>query len=71
MSNPEFLREGQALYDFLQPDRVVLGSEEKWAGEKVAELYEPLNAPVMVTDIRTAEMVKYDSRDPGDTYIVY
>jgi UDPglucose 6-dehydrogenase len=71
VSNPEFLREGQALHDFLHPDRVVLGSEERWAGEKVAELYEPLNAPVMVTDIRTAEMVKYASNAILATYISF
>ncbi len=71
VSNPEFLREGQALLDFLHPDRVVLGSEERWAGEEVAELYEPLNAPVMVTDLRTAEMVKYASNAILATYISF
>lgn len=71
VSNPEFLREGQALLDFLHPDRVVLGSEERWAGEVVAELYEPLNSPVMVTDLRTAEMVKYASNAILATYISY
>lgn len=71
VSNPEFLREGQALLDFLHPDRVVLGCEERWAGEIVAELYEPLNSPVMVTDLRTAEMVKYASNAILATYISY
>ena len=71
VSNPEFLREGQALYDFLRPDRVVLGSEDRWAGEHVGELYEPLNCPVMVTDIRTAEMVKYASNAILATYISF
>lgn len=71
VSNPEFLREGQALLDFLHPDRVVLGSEERWAGEIVAELYEPLNSPVMVTDLRTAEMIKYASNAILATYISY
>jgi UDPglucose 6-dehydrogenase len=71
VSNPEFLREGQALLDFLHPDRIVLGSEERWAGEEVAELYEPLNAPVMVTDLRTAEMVKYASNAILATYISF
>ena len=42
----------------MHPDRIVLGSEERWAGEDVAQLYEPLGAPVMVTDLRTAEMIK-------------
>jgi UDPglucose 6-dehydrogenase len=71
VSNPEFLREGQALYDFLRPDRVVLGSEDRWAGEHVAELYESLNTPIMVTDIRTAEMVKYASNAILATYISF
>jgi UDPglucose 6-dehydrogenase len=59
--NPEFLREGSAIADFLHPDRVVLGAAERSAAEKVAELYRPLNAPVLITDMRTAEMVKYAS----------
>lgn len=71
VSNPEFLREGQALYDFLHPDRVVLGSEDRSAGERVAELYEPLSTAVMVTDIRTAEMVKYASNAILATYISF
>ena len=71
VSNPEFLREGQALFDFLHPDRIVLGCEERWAGEEVAELYEPLDAPVMVTDLRTAEMIKYASNAILATYISF
>jgi UDPglucose 6-dehydrogenase len=71
VSNPEFLREGQALLDFMHPDRIVLGSEARWAGEAVAELYEPLNSPVMVTDLRTAEMVKYASNAILATYISF
>jgi UDPglucose 6-dehydrogenase len=59
--NPEFLREGSAINDFLHPDRVVLGSSDQLAAERVAELYRPLNAPVLITDMRTAEMVKYAS----------
>jgi UDPglucose 6-dehydrogenase len=61
VSNPEFLREGSAINDFMYPDRVVLGSINKKAAESVAELYAPLRCPVMITDIRTAEMVKYAS----------
>jgi UDPglucose 6-dehydrogenase len=61
VSNPEFLREGSAVADFLVPDRVVLGSNDRAAAERVAELYQPLKAPVMITDIRTAEMIKYAS----------
>ncbi|HEX3246074.1 MAG TPA: UDP-glucose/GDP-mannose dehydrogenase family protein, partial [Chloroflexota bacterium] len=61
VSNPEFLREGSAIADFMNPDRVVLGSTEPEAAKVVAELYAPLNAPVMITDLRTAEMIKYAS----------
>ncbi len=61
VSNPEFLREGSALSDFMFPDRVVLGSSDPVASEKVAALYEPLNAPIIISDIRTAEMIKYAS----------
>ncbi len=59
--NPEFLREGSAISDFFKPDRVVLGAADRAAAEKVADLYRPLNAPVLITDMRTAEMVKYAS----------
>ncbi len=61
VSNPEFLREGQAVNDFINPDRVVLGSLEPDAAQQVAQLYLPLRAPIMVTDLRTAEMIKYAS----------
>ena len=61
VSNPEFLREGSAIQDFLNPDRVVLGSLDQEAMEKVAQLHLPLRAPIMTTDLRTAEMIKYAS----------
>jgi UDPglucose 6-dehydrogenase len=61
VSNPEFLREGSAISDFMNPDRVVLGSLEKEAAKKVAMLYESLRAPILITDLRTAEMIKYAS----------
>lgn len=61
VSCPEFLREGAALADFMQPDRTVLGSTDPAAAETVAELYAPLDAPIVITDIRTAEMIKYAS----------
>jgi UDPglucose 6-dehydrogenase len=61
VSNPEFLREGAAIADFLHPDRVVLGSLNQEAAEKVAQLYLPLRATIMTTDLRTAEMIKYAS----------
>ncbi len=61
VSNPEFLREGSAISDFMNPDRVILGSLNRSAAEKVAKLYSPLRAPNLITDIRTAEMIKYAS----------
>jgi UDPglucose 6-dehydrogenase len=62
VSNPEFLREGSAIQDFMHPDRIVVGSHDREAAEKVAELYAPLHAPVLITpNIYTAEMVKYAS----------
>lgn len=61
VSNPEFLREGSAVSDFMNPDRVVLGSTDPKAAQKVADIYEPLRSPIMITDLRTAEMIKYAS----------
>ncbi len=61
VSCPEFLREGSAIADFMNPHRVVLGSTDKEAAEKVAQLHLPLRAPIIVTDLRTAEMIKYAS----------
>ncbi|MDH7487388.1 MAG: UDP-glucose/GDP-mannose dehydrogenase family protein [Anaerolineae bacterium] len=61
VSNPEFLREGSAIGDFLNPDRVVLGSLDPEAAERVAQLHLPLRAPIVITDLRTAEMIKYAS----------
>ncbi|CAN5827401.1 UDP-glucose/GDP-mannose dehydrogenase family protein [soil metagenome] len=61
VSNPEFLREGSAVYDVLNPDRIVLGSDDRAAAEKVSELYGVLNAPTVITDRRSAEMIKYAS----------
>jgi UDPglucose 6-dehydrogenase len=62
VSNPEFLREGSAIHDFMHPDRVVIGSHDREAAEKVARLYAPLDAPILITpNIYTAEMVKYAS----------
>jgi len=58
VSCPEFLKEGSALEDFLNPDRVVIGDDGTWAGDAIAELYGPLDAPVVRTDIASAEMVK-------------
>ncbi len=61
VSNPEFLSEGFAVRDFQHPDRVVLGSTDRSAAQKVAELYLPLRAPIVITDLYTAEMIKYAS----------
>ena len=61
VSNPEFLREGSALKDFMHPDRVVIGAHSQEAAEKVARLYESLGAPILIYNLYTAEMVKYAS----------
>ncbi len=61
VSNPEFLREGSGVYDFMHPDRIVLGSTNPAAAHRVAELYYPLQTPIIITDLRTAEMIKYAS----------
>jgi UDPglucose 6-dehydrogenase len=58
VSCPEFLKEGAALDDFLHPDRVVVGDEGNWAGDAVIDLYAPLDAPLVRTDIASAEMIK-------------
>jgi UDPglucose 6-dehydrogenase len=61
VSCPEFLKEGSAVRDFLEPDRVVVGDDGDWAGDAVVDLYAPLDAPLVRTDIRSAEMVKLAS----------
>jgi UDPglucose 6-dehydrogenase len=61
VSCPEFLKEGSAVKDFLAPDRVVVGDDGDWAGDAVAALYAPLDAPLVRTDIKSAEMVKLAS----------
>src|SRR4029453_10136740 len=55
VSCPEFLKEGSAVKDFLEPDRVVIGDAGDWAGDAVEELYAPLDAPVVRTDVKSAE----------------
>jgi len=63
-SNPEFLREGAAITDFMRPDRIVLGVESEQAEQLLRELYRPLNlieTPIVVTNLETAELVKYAS----------
>jgi len=61
VSNPEFLKEGSAIADFMHPDRVVVGAFRDKDAERVAALYAPLGAPVLTTSVPTAEMVKYAS----------
>ena len=60
-SNPEFLREGSAVGDFMHPDRIVLGVESKKAKEILNDLYEPLKATMVFTDIKSAEIIKHAS----------
>jgi UDPglucose 6-dehydrogenase len=61
VSNPEFLREGSAVHDFLNPDRIVIGSESQEAAIRVASLFSSINAPLIVTDPASAETIKYAS----------
>jgi len=61
VSNPEFLREGSALNDFMNPDRIVIGTASERAIKIMTELYRPLNAPIIITDIETAELIKHAS----------
>jgi UDPglucose 6-dehydrogenase len=59
--NPEFLREGRSIEDFMHPDRIVIGSNDLRAGKQVAEVYQEISAPVLFTGISAAEMIKYTS----------
>jgi UDPglucose 6-dehydrogenase len=59
VSNPEFLREGDAVYDFFHPDRIIIGSDNSFSTTVIEQLYELMNCPKMVTSIKTAEMIKY------------
>jgi UDPglucose 6-dehydrogenase len=61
VSNPEFLREGKAVEDFMNPDRIVIGSDDKDVALKTASLYSTLNPPMIITNLPTAEMIKYAS----------
>ena len=61
VSNPEFLREGTAVYDFLNPDRIVIGSENERAEKIMREIYAPIKAPFIATDINSAELIKHAS----------
>ena len=59
VSNPEFLREGTAIYDFLHPDRIVVGADDREIGERVCALYAGIEAPMIITDPASAETIKY------------
>jgi UDPglucose 6-dehydrogenase len=61
VSNPEFLREGSAIHDFLQPDRIVVGVANKRAEKIMREIYQPIKAPFIVTDVKSAELIKHAS----------
>lgn len=61
LSNPEFLREGTAIEDAFHPDRVVIGAANEQAAEQLADLYRPLNCSILLTDVPSAEMIKYAS----------
>lgn len=61
VSNPEFLREGSAIQDFLKPDRIVVGVANKRAEKIMREIYSPIKAPFIVTDIKSAELIKHAS----------
>lgn len=59
VSNPEFLREGAAVTDFLQPDRIVIGANDSAAGDRVAQIYESIDVPIVRVDPASAEIIKY------------
>jgi len=61
VSNPEFLREGTAIKDFMRPDRIVIGVENKRAKQIMAGIYEPIKAKIIFTDIKSAELIKHAS----------
>lgn len=61
VSNPEFLREGKAIHDFMHPDRIVIGVESETAANIMAELYKPLKTSIIMTNIETAELIKHAS----------
>src|SRR5579871_927434 len=71
VSNPEFLREGSAVADLLRPERVVIGATRRTAAQKVAEIYKPLHSPILITDLKSAEMIKYASNAFLATKISY
>ncbi|KEF36352.1 nucleotide sugar dehydrogenase [Schinkia azotoformans MEV2011] len=71
VSNPEFLRQGSAMYDTIHADRIIIGSDHEEAAKKVGEMYLPLHVPILFTTIRSAEMIKYASNAFLATKISY
>lgn len=61
VSNPEFLRQGSAIMDTMEADRIIIGTEHKEAAEKIKEMYRPLNVPFLLTNVKSAEVIKYAS----------
>ncbi|WP_394233316.1 UDP-glucose dehydrogenase family protein [Niallia oryzisoli] len=61
VSNPEFLRQGSAIKDTMKADRIIIGAEDSAAALKIKEMYRPLNVPILMTNVRSAEMIKYAS----------
>jgi UDPglucose 6-dehydrogenase len=61
VSNPEFLRQGSAIQDTLHADRIIIGSDHQVAAEKIRQMYQPLNVPILITSTKSAEMIKYAS----------
>ena len=59
VANPEFLREGKAIEDWYHPSRIIIGADDKQAAEKVSQLYSDIDAPTLITDITSAETIKY------------
>src|SRR5690606_30035046 len=62
-SNPEFLAQGSAVHDTLHAERIIIGTESKWAGELLTKIYEPFHLPIVSVNRRSAEMIKYASND--------
>ena len=71
VSNPEFLREGTAVHDWLHPERIVIGGPDRWAVERVASLFDGLDTPFVLTDAASAETIKYASNAFLATKISY
>ncbi|MCK4244607.1 MAG: UDP-glucose/GDP-mannose dehydrogenase family protein [Candidatus Omnitrophica bacterium] len=70
-ANPEFLREGSAILDFLEPERIIIGTESERAKRLLKELYQPIKAPIIFTDVRSAELIKHASNSFLATKISY